>query len=144
MDNSQPHAIEHFRTAEHAERVTILTVLSPFRAQLDRFTVIETQIAEAGVLLTCTACALDAPLNQGRRQPLSPGVLAAFDRALVAAWPGDDRVPDGAHDGVTLIIERAAAGRYRRVRMVDPPENSAHGRLLAAWKQAFPVVRQVL
>lgn len=144
MADEREIALQQFRQAQRADRLHLLTVVTPFRASQDRFVVIE-QGGE-GALLACVGCKLSAPLDQGQRQPLPRETLASFLRALdagEAAW-GEDAVPEGSYDGTTIIIERVAAGAYASTHMVAPRSNSPHARLMRAWVAAFAAVEQAL
>ena len=97
-------------------------------------------------LVQCPGCTPRTALGQGEAIDIAPDTLRAFQDRLAeadAAWRAD-AVPVGVHDGVTLTVEHADAHSYRRVRMVDPPEGSAHDRLLSAWMTTFPVVAHAL
>jgi predicted short-subunit dehydrogenase-like oxidoreductase (DUF2520 family) len=144
MPDSYTAEVQHFRAAQRATRLHILTIITPFSATLDRFVLVE---AEAGATLRrCTGCRLSTPIDRGDPEPVVPETLAAFLRSLEAAesaW-ADDSVPDGAHDGVTLIAERVTAHQYDITHMVSPRSNTPHARLLRAWIDSFPVVARSL
>jgi len=144
MTDRRAAEVQLYRVQTGASRVHILTLASPQRPALDRFVLVERERDAA--LIVCDRCPLDVPLGRGAPQPVPAQSLTMFLFALRAAseaW-SEDCIPEGAHDGITIIVERAEQDLYRRTRMVDPPENSAHARLLDAWKNAFPAVRRVL
>lgn len=144
MTDRRAAEVQLYRVQTGASRVHILTLTSPQRAALDRFVLVERDRDAA--LIACDGCPLDAPLGRGAPQPVPAQTLAMFLfalRSVSAAW-SEDAIPEGAHDGITIVVERAEQDLYRRTRMVDPPANSAHARLVDAWKNAFPAVRRVL
>ena len=144
MTDRRAAEVQLYRVQTGASRVHILTLTSPQKPSLDRFVLVERD--RDATLLVCDRCPLDAPLGRGTPQPVPAQTLAVFLFALrsaSAAWT-EDYIPDGAHDGITIIVERAEQDLYRRTRIVDPPENSAHARLVDAWKNAFPAVRRIL
>lgn len=144
-DEQRPRDVEQFRADHRAARVFVLTAITPFRAAMDRFVLLERE-AGASLLLVCAGCPFRAPLDRGEPHPVTDEMLAEFRRRMDGAekaW-ASDAVPDGAYDGVTLVAERATARGYDIVHMVAPRGNSPHARLLYAWTQVFPAVRQVL
>jgi hypothetical protein len=144
MPDTRASNVQRFREEQGAARVHILTAVAPFTVSQDRFVLIET--AEGARLVTCTHCTPRTALSHGQMRDIPPDTLARFLGAVdaaEAAWSGD-AVPENIHDGVTIIVERAEADAYYRTRMVAPPEGSSHGRLLAAWTDAFEEVRRAL
>lgn len=144
MTDHRATEVQLYRAETGALRVHILTLIAPQKPTLDRFVLVERE--RDATLIVCDGCPLDAPLGRGAPQPVPAQTLAMFLyelRSVSAVW-SNDYVPEGAHDGVTIIVERAEQDLYRRTRMVDPPENSAHARLVNAWKNAFPAVRRIL
>ena len=116
----------------------ILTTVTPFSVSQDRFVVIESTYDAR--LVICRGSTPRTAFNHGQTQHVAPETLNVFLERLAAAeaaWNGD-AIPVGVSDGVTITVEQAAAGDYRRVRMVEPPEGSPHERLLAAWMVTFP------
>ncbi|MBN2305847.1 MAG: hypothetical protein JXQ72_15295 [Anaerolineae bacterium] len=144
MADNRATEVQRFRAAQRAARLHLLTVITPFRASLDRFMVIE---GEAGATLRrCTGCRLSAPLDQGESQPVAPETLDVFLHGIEsarAAWD-QDALPDDTLDGVTIIAERATGDGYAITHMLAPRSNSPHARLLRAWAEAFPAVEKVL
>jgi hypothetical protein len=144
MPDTRGSNVQRFREGQGAARVHILTAVAPFTVSQDRFVLIE--IAEGARLVACTRCTPRTALSHGQMRVIPPDTLARFLDAVdaaEAAWSGD-AVPENIHDGVTIIVEWADVDAYRRTRMVAPPENSPHGRLLAAWSDAFEEVRRIL
>ena len=144
MTDRRAAEVQLYRVQTGASRVHILTLIAPQKPTLDRFVLVERE--RDATLIVCDGGPLDAPLGRGAPQPVPAQTLAMFLyelRSVSAVW-SSDYVPQGAHDGVTIIVERAEQDLYRRTRMVDPPENSAHARLVNAWKNAFPAVRRIL
>lgn len=144
MTDSRPTEVRQYRAAQRATRLHMLTIITPFSATLDRFILAE---SEAGATLRrCTGCRLSAPLDRGESDSVPAETLAAFLHALEAAesaW-GEDAVPDGALDGITIIAERATADDYAITHMLSPRSNTPHARLLRAWIEAFPAVARAL
>jgi len=136
--------VQAFRAAQNAHTVLILTAVSPFSVSQERFIVVQRD--DGAHLLTCSGCTPRTALAQGQTRPVAPDVWVGFQADLAqaeTAWDGD-AIPPNVHDGLTLTFERAAAGRYERVRTVTPSPQSPHARLLAAWARAFPEVRRTL
>ena len=143
---SDPRAanVERWRAQLGAERLFILTAVTPFTVSQARFAVVDA--AGGARLISCRDCTPRSPLDIGESEPILPAVLRQFLDDLAAAadaW-AEDAVPANVHDGITLTMERADAAGYARVRMVDPPPDSPHARLLAAWTRGFPAVRRAL
>ncbi|HML24340.1 MAG TPA: hypothetical protein PKD09_21975 [Aggregatilinea sp.] len=144
-DEQRPREVEQFRTEHRAERVFVLTAITPFRPAMDRFVLLERE-AGASLLLVCVGCPFRAPLDRGEPYPVTDEMLAEFQRRMAGAekaWEAD-AVPDGAYDGMTLVAERATVQSYDIVHMVAPRSNSPHARLMYAWTQVFPAVRKAL
>jgi hypothetical protein len=144
MPDTRASNVQRFREDQGAARVHILTAVAPFTVSQDRFVLIE--VAEGARLVACTRCTPRTALIHGQTRAIPPDTLARFldaVNAAEAAWSGD-AVPENIHDGVTIIVEWADADAYRRTRMVAPPEGSPHGRLLAAWTDAFEEARRTL
>jgi hypothetical protein len=141
MNDPRANNVKRFREEQGALRIYMLTAIQPFTVSQDRFIVVERRNEEAW-LIHCTGCTPRTALGNGNSQSLSPETLQTFAariEAASAAWSGD-AIPEGIHDGVTLTFELADAESYRRVRMVDPAEGSAHEKLLSAWMTTFPEV----
>ncbi len=144
-DELRPREVEQFRATHRANRVYVLTAITPFRPAMDRFVLLEREYG-ASLLLVCGGCPFRAPLDRGEPQPVMDEMLAEFRRRIDGAekaW-ASDAVPDGAYDGMTLVAERATAQGYDIVHMVAPRGNTPHARLLYAWTQVFPSVRNTL
>jgi hypothetical protein len=144
MPDPRSEKVQRFREEQGASRVHILTAIQPFSISQDRFVVIE--FADDAWLVTCSGCTPRTAFNYGQAQTVRAEQLRAFLERLdaaEAAW-ANDAIPAGVSDGVTLTIEQATADGYRRVRMVEPPEGSAHGRLLDAWMVTFPGIALTL
>jgi hypothetical protein len=136
--------VQRFRESQGATRVHILTTIQPFTVSQDRSVVLERP--GGAWLIHGSRCTPHTPLGHGRTRRIDDETLTAFLQRLDAAdaaWDSD-AIPAGIHDGVTITIERAEDGDYRRTRMVEPPEGSAHERLLAAWMTTFPEVAHAL
>jgi hypothetical protein len=145
MSDPRADNVKRFREEQGALRVYLLTAIQPFTVSQDRFIVVERRNQDAW-LIHCTGCTPRTALGNGNSQTIPPEKLEEFDRlihAASAAWKSD-AIPSGVHDGVTLTVEIADADSYRRVRMVDPPEGSAHDKLLSAWMTVFPEVALAL
>ncbi len=144
-DEQRPREVEQFRAAHGADRIYVLTAITPFRRAMDRFVLLERDEG-ASLLLICVECPFRAPLDRGEPQPVTDEMLAEFRRRIDGAekaW-ASDAVPDGAYDGMTLVAERASARGYDIVHIVAPRGNSPHARLIYAWTQVFPSVRKAL
>ncbi len=136
--------VQNFRVAQNARCVLILSAVSPFSVSQERFVVVQRENDVR--LIVCAGCTPRTDLAQGQARPLSAEEWAVFQRDLALtemAWTGD-AIPPNVHDGRTITVERADASGYERVRIVAPPPESSHARLLAAWARAFPEVRRVL
>lgn len=136
--------VQRFRDEQGAVNVYLLTAVAPFTVSQDRFIVVETM--QAARLIVCAGCTPRTALNEGKARVLAPEIFAAFRRWITGAeeaWAAD-AVPENIHDGVTYIVEFAADGDYRRVRLVAPQPGSPHAALLAAWIDAFEEVRRVV
>ncbi|MBI5958031.1 MAG: hypothetical protein HY866_04810 [Chloroflexi bacterium] len=136
--------VQRFREEQKAERLWVLSAIAPFTVSQDRFVLIETE--QGARLEICAACTPRTPLGQGQKRLIAPETLAAFLRAVEAAdaaWDAD-AIPAAIHDGVTITVECASAGSYRRVRMVAPPAGTPHAALLDAWRASFEEVRKAL
>jgi hypothetical protein len=143
-DEARAGEVERFRTMQGADRVHILTIITPFRAALDRFVLVES--ADGAHLIDGSQLHLSAPLDRGEAAPVAPGVLADFVRQAnqaETAWDAD-AVDQDVHDGLTVIVERASAAGYAIIHIVNPRSNSPHMRLLNAWRSAFPLVDRAL
>ncbi len=144
MSTDRAAEIDRLRQREDATRLHLLTIVTPFRGTLDRFMLLEH--GDAATLITCRDCRLTSPLDRGARQPVDVATLADFLRQLdhaEAAWD-EDAVPEGSHDGITLIAERATKRDYAITHMLAPRSNTPHMRLLRAWLSAFPAINKAL
>jgi hypothetical protein len=140
MPDPRSDKVQKFREEQGAARVHILTAIQPFSVSQDRFVLIE--FKRGAELVICRSGTPRTPFNHGQMQTVQSEALRTFlDRldAANGAWAAD-AIPSGVSDGVTLTIELATAGEYRRVRMVEPPEDSVHARLLDAWMVTFPEI----
>jgi hypothetical protein len=144
MPDPRSDKVQKFREEQGASRVHILTALQPFSVSQDRFVLIE--FAEDAWLVICRGCTPRTAFNHGRAQMIRSEDLRAFLERLgaaEAAW-ARDAIPTGVSDGVTLTVEQATNNEYRRVRMVEPPDDSVHARLLDAWMVTFPEIALAL
>lgn len=144
MPDPRSEKVQRFREEQGADRVHILTAIQPFSVSQDRFVLVESLWGTR--LITCRGGTPRTAFDQGRTQPVSPETVRLFLERLAAAeaaW-ASDAIPAGVSDGVTITAEWAEAREYRRVRMVEPPEGSAHERLLAAWLVTFPDIAHAL
>jgi hypothetical protein len=140
MADPRSDKVQKFREEQGATRVHILTAIQPFSVSQDRFVLIE--FTREAQLVICRSGTPRTPFDHGQTQAVRSGELRTFlDRldAANAAWVAD-AIPTGVSDGVTLTVEQATPAEYRRVRMVEPPENSIHARLLEAWMVTFPEI----
>jgi hypothetical protein len=136
--------VQKFREEQGASRVHILTAIQPFSVSHDRFVLVE--LPYGARLVICRGCTPRTAFSHGQTQMVPPDTLRVFLERLEAAedaWSGD-AIPAGVSDGVTITAEQAARGEYRRVRMVEPPEESPHAWLLAAWMVTFPDIAHAL
>lgn len=144
MTDPRAENVKRFRDEHGAQRVVILTAVTPFKVSQDR--VIVVQANYHGQLITCSGCTPRTALGQGIIRDISPKDMMNFFDALQAAedaW-AHDAMPPNVHDGVTYTVEQADANGYQRVRMVDPDADSPHARLLEAWTVTFPEVRKIV
>lgn len=144
MPDKRTEQLNHLRAARGARRVHVLTICSPFCMTTDRLVLVERE--QGSMLSVCRACDFNAPLDHGDARPVDDAALHVFNQnneGTAEAWLVD-YIPEGVYDGLTVILEQADADGYRRVRMMNPPAESAHWRLLSSWKKAFPAVRALL
>ena len=140
MPDPRSDKVQKFREEQGASRVHILTAIQPFSVSQDRFVLIE--FAHEARLVICRGGTPRTAFNHGKTQMVRSEELRAFLERLDGAenaWE-NDAILAGFSDGITLTVEQAAADEYRRVRMVEPPEDSAHARLLDAWMVTFPEI----
>ncbi len=140
MPDPRSDKVQKFREEQGASRVHILTAIQPFSVSQDRFVLIEFE--HEAWLVICRGGTPRTAFNHGQAQTVRSEDLRAFLERLDAAdgaW-ANDAIPAGVSDGVTLTIEQATDDEYRRVRMVEPPEDSVHARLLDAWMVTFPEI----
>lgn len=145
MTDQRAANVQRFREEQGAQRVWILSAVIPFSVSQDRVVVVQRGDGNAQ-LITCNGCTPRTGLGQGILREITSETLHEFLTGLEdaeMAWAGD-LIPPNVHDGVTFTVERADAGGYERVRMVDPQTNSPHDRLLMAWADAFPEARKLL
>mgnify|MGYP000874614017 CR=1 FL=1 len=144
MPDERETEVRKFAKSQHATRLHILSVVTPFRAAQDRFVLLER--GEMVMLVACVDCPFRAPMARGEPQPLAPAKLEQFLKALapLAVETLDDYFPEGAHDGTTIVFERLDEQGYVQIAMLDPPKRSKHSRLVSAWTRTFPAVRAVL
>ncbi len=144
MPDDREAEVREFARAQNATRLHILTAITPFWTAQDRFVLLE----RGGLimLVACRGCPFRAPLSRGEPQPLAPAKLEQFLAGLapLGVETLDDYFPEGAHDGTTLVFERLDERGYVQIAMLNPPRNSPHARLIAAWTRTFPAVRDAL
>lgn len=145
MTDQRAATVQHYRAEQQAHAVYILTSVMPFSVSQNRAIVVQ-QGGSMAQLITCSGCTPRTALGQGVMRDIAPDTLEAFLAALAdaaPAWDGD-AIPPNVHDGVTITVERVDEDGYARVRIVEPQPDTPHQRLIAAWSQAFPEVRQML
>ncbi len=144
MPDTRAGKVQRFCAEQHASRLLIFTVVTPFSVSLDRLIVVEH--GSTAQVIICNGCTPRTAFDHGRMRDVDPDVLSGFRSAIEhaeLAWAGD-AVPPNVHDGITITIERADGEDYERVRIVAPDPNSPHARLIAAWTEAFPEARNLL
>lgn len=144
MTDPRAANVQRFHDEHNADTVYILTAVTPFSVSQNRAIIVQKQ--RTAQLITCTGCTPRTALGQGLMRDITPRELSAFLTAIASAevaW-ADDALPPNVHDGITITIERATAKGYDRVRAVDPPPNSPHARLIAAFSANFPELRAML
>ena len=144
MTNPRAAIVQQFRQEHGADSVYILTALQPFGVSQNRCILIVT--GHCAQLVCCNSCTPRTTLGQGGLREVEPVELEQFLRDLQdaeLAWTGD-AIPPQVHDGITFTVERATAGGYERVRIVDAAPGSPHARLLAAWRNVFPEARRMM
>lgn len=145
MPENRAEQLQRFRAAHAAQRLDVLTICSPYCVESDRYILLEREQGDA-TFTVCRDCDFSTPFDRGEIRPVAGYTLDAFQREIneaAEAWLVD-YIPEGVYDGPTMIFERVEAEMYRRVRMMAPSRTSSHGRMLAAWERAFPVVRRSL
>lgn len=144
MPDVRSTEVQHFRETQGATRIHLLTINTPFNPSQDRFILIE--LPHDTFLTSCAQCSPRVTIGYGQLYNVQLDVLRGFldtVESAAQAWQ-EDAIPPDVHDGVTITMEVADSAGYRRVRMVDPPEDTPHSRLLAAWTENFPQVRRVV
>ncbi|MCZ7540042.1 MAG: hypothetical protein M5U29_09040 [Anaerolineae bacterium] len=144
MPDNRSLTVQRFCAEQGADCVYLLTAIQPFTVSQNRCMVVVA--GRSARLLCCHSCTPRTSLAQGSMRDVEPETLNRFLRDLegaALAWEAD-AVPPNIHDGLTITVERATAGGYERVRMVEPPSGGPHARLLAAWVNAFPEVRRAI
>lgn len=144
MTDPRATSVQRFREDHGAQRVVILTAVTPFKVSQDRAIVVQADYNAQ--LILCSGCTPRTALGQGIMRDIMPKDLRDFFTELEQArhaWD-NDAVPANVFDGVTVTIEQADSHGYARVRMVDPEPDSPHARLLSAWMTTFPEVRKML
>lgn len=144
MTDPRAANVQRFREEHGAQRVVVLTAVTPFQISQDRAIVVQADYNAQ--LITCSGCTPRTALGQGIMRDIVPKDLMDFFAALEQAkdaWD-NDVVPPNVHDGITLTVEHADAGGYTRVRIVNPESDSPHARLIAAWTATFPEVRAMM